>query len=138
MQQKLLETGSLQLGHDALSDLQDGSMVGLPLRVRVVLRDAVSHRVQIRFREVGLHQTQGMLDSILGSSPDEGLQSATGRLQPLRQALGRRHALRLEHPKQRLQRPAQAIQCHPALCRVIPHFCRKAPGWISPSRRNDR
>ena len=51
-------------------------MVGLPLRIRAVLWDAVSHRVQIRFREVGLHKTQGVLHCILGSSPDAGLQSA--------------------------------------------------------------
>ena len=95
----LLETGSLQLGHDTLSDLQDGDVVGLPFYVRVVFGDAVSHRVQIRFREVGLHQTQGMLHGILGSTPDEGLQSAAGRLQPLRLALGSGHALGLERPK---------------------------------------
>ena len=41
----LLETGSLQLGHDTLSDLQDGDVVGLPFYVRVVFGDAVSHRV---------------------------------------------------------------------------------------------
>ena len=71
--------------------------------------DAVSHWVQIRFREMGLHQPKCMLHGILGSSPDEGLQSAAGCLQPLRQALGRRHTLGLERPKQRLQRPAKAI-----------------------------
>ena len=70
MQQKLLETGSLQLGHDTLGDLQDGGVVGLLFCFRAVFGDAVSHRVQIRFREVGLHQTQGMLHCILGSSPD--------------------------------------------------------------------
>ena len=80
MQQKLLETDSLQLGHDALGDLQDGGVVGLPLGVRAVLGDAVSHWVQIRFREVGLHKTQGMLHCILGTSPDAGLQPAAGRL----------------------------------------------------------
>ena len=41
----LLETSSLQLGHDTLSDLQDGDVVGLPFYVRVVFGDAVSHRV---------------------------------------------------------------------------------------------
>ena len=80
MQQKLLETGSLQLGHDALGDLQDGGVVGLPLGVRVVFGDAVSHRVQVRFREMGLHKTQGVLHSILGSSPDVGIQSVAGHL----------------------------------------------------------
>jgi len=41
-QNKILETSSLQLGHDALSDLQDGGVVGLPLGVRALFRDAVS------------------------------------------------------------------------------------------------
>ena len=55
-------------------------MVGLPLGVRAVFGDAVSHRVQVRFREMGLHKTQGVLHNILGSSSDAGLQSAAGRL----------------------------------------------------------
>ena len=134
----LLETGSLQLGHDALGDLQDGGMVGLPFCVRAVFGDAVSHRVQIRFREVGLHQTPGMLHDILGSSPDEGLQSAAGGLQPLGQTLGSCHALRLERPKQCLQRPAQAIQCRPALCRLFLRFCKKHPAGSAQAKENDR
>ena len=79
-QKKFLETSSLQIGYDALGDLQDSGVVGLPLCIRAVFGDAVSHRVQVRFREMGLHKTQGVLHSILGSSPDAGLQSAAGRL----------------------------------------------------------
>ena len=73
MQQKLLETGSLQLGHDTLGDLQDGGVVGLPLVVRAVFKDAISHGVQVHLREMGLHKTQGVLHRILGSPPDTGL-----------------------------------------------------------------
>ena len=102
-QQKTLEAGSLQVGHDPLGDLQDSSVVGLTVCVGAVFRDAVPHR------EMELHQSQGVLNGIYGSSPDEGLQLAAGRLQPLRQALGSRHALGLERPKQCLERPAQAI-----------------------------
>ena len=41
--QNILETGSLQLIHDALGDLQDSGVVGLPLYVRAVFGDAISH-----------------------------------------------------------------------------------------------
>lgn len=50
-QKKFLETDNLQLGHVALGDLQDSGVVGLPLCIRAVFGDAVSHRTQIRFRE---------------------------------------------------------------------------------------
>ena len=108
-------------------------MIGLPLYIRAIVGGVVSHWIQVRLREMGLHQPKCMLYGILGSSPDEGLQSAAGCLQPLRQALGRRHALGLERPKQRLQWPAQAIQCRPALCYLLLCFCKKAPGFVSSS-----
>ena len=69
----ILETGSLQLVHDALGDLQDSVVVGLPICVGAVLRNAVSHRIQIRLREMGLHQSQCVLHGIPGNSLDEGL-----------------------------------------------------------------
>ena len=77
-QKKFLETSSLQLGHDALGNLQDSSVVGLTVCVGAVFRDAVPHR------EMELHQSQGVLNGISGSSPDDSLQLATGCLQPLR------------------------------------------------------
>ena len=71
-------------------------MVGLPICHRAILRNVVPHQIQIRLREMGLHQSQCVLHGIPGRSLDDGLQSATGCLQPLRQALSRRHALGLE------------------------------------------
>ena len=72
-----------------------------------------------------------MLHGIPSRSLNEGLQSAMGRLQPLRQALSRSHALRLECPKQSIQLPAQAIQHHPSHSHLALRFCRKALGYIS-------
>ena len=69
-------------------------------------------------------------------SLDEGLQSAMGRLQPFRQAFGRRHALGIKCPEPSFQRPTQAIQCRLALRRLILCFCREALDWISPSCKN--
>ena len=101
-------------------------MVGLPICHGAVTRNAVPHQIQIHLREMGLHQLQCVLHGIPGSSLDEGLQSARGHLQPLRKALGCRHTLGLERPKQSLQRPAQAIQCCPPLRRLIIHFCKRS------------
>jgi len=54
-QKQFLEAGGLQVGHDALGDLQDTGVVGLPIRLGAVTRNAVPHRIQIRLREMGLH-----------------------------------------------------------------------------------
>ena len=111
-------------------------MVGLPIRLGAVTRNDVPHRIQICLREMGLHQSHRVLYSIPGRSLYDGLQLATGRLQPLRQALGSRLTLGLERPEQSLQRAAQAIQHRPALGHLILRFYRKALGYVSPSNKN--
>ena len=90
-------------------------MVGLPIRLGAVSRNAVPHRIQIHLRVMGLHQSQCVLHGIPGRSLDDGLQSATGRLQPLRQALSRRHALGLERPQAELVLPGPAPPGPPLL-----------------------
>ena len=101
--------GSLQVGHDALGDFLDAGMVGLLVYLGAVGRDVVAHRIQIRLREVGLHQPHGVLYGVPGCSLDEGLQSATGRLQPFRQYFRRGHALRLERPQQSVQLTTEVL-----------------------------
>ena len=46
-QQKILGAGSLQVGHDPFGDLQDSSVVGLPIHLRAVSRNTIPHRIQI-------------------------------------------------------------------------------------------
>jgi len=100
------------------------------------MSNTVSHQIQIHLWEMGLHQPQGVLHGISGCSLDEGLQSARGCLQPLRQVLSRGHVLQLERSKQSVQLPAQAIQHRPGLGHLTLHFYRKVLGCISLSDKN--
>ena len=119
IKQNILGGGlQIQVGHDAFGDVPNVGVVGLPVCLGAV-------------REVGLHQSHGVLHDIHGRSLQEGLQSATGRLQPLRQALCHSHAFRLECPQQSVQLPAEVIQHRLGLGHLALRFCRKALSYIS-------